>query len=1163
MRLMRRCEQELLSSGVSSQGLLCRILVVCGKASHSFQNVFLMLTLAVTNIVKLLCSTPYSLSKVRLLAMRLSGQRGPFQRDIFACPSYDIHFAELHPYQKQPHPKNFRLGFARPQIRSPVAQIQNFLCVPIFFCECHEAFRLPIDSVSVSIFLGDHVAAYRLSPSHGVRFGEADLPGPSQTISLTCTLANPTAVHGKADILLAMQSDLICLSETSATKAVQISTQRYLRTKGYASHWSAAAEPHQDLVQLREAVRGKAVGTSIHTTYPMRPVRLPHDITAETASRITAASVQFGELRILVIVLYGYVNSQPQAKKRTSDLLRTAIQISDSMSLPCMIFGDINHDVETLSPWRYLSSQGFRSAKMLYQEVNKVPMPCTYQDSSCNDQALFSPLLCPLIRNLRVRPPGDFSGHKPVQFELCIPADLPKKIRWRQPKPLHIFHPDTCVLAEHYLHSKPDFATHALGSDDLFHVWSQCVEQAFDSTLHHMHRQDPTSQPFDRLPAGHTGRCHHKPQKAQAWPSVLPTTWHGQYDSYQNTVSHGLRAKIKQLRRIQSLVYRLRKLALAPMAATPSRMHDLRLEWQAILKAPGFNPTFAQWIVATPELQYVPCEVPTLDYMLLLEQFLKLEVEAQDAQEAKLFRKSLKYQKWFDKKHGHLKQAFRQVRDSGLPPVTYYVTRTHQADVAVRQTLHGLWTLQAEQPLPLAIGQRCKFATHDVEICDVALGHVTVMPIDDPEVTVLQGALTWEDTELRPHSIASELETFWNGFWKRDSESELNDPEQWQAFAALLKKLPPLPACVVDDLNLDDWVRAIKHTKSASSAGICGWAPDDLKCLPDCCVQDLAVICHRYRTTHFPVWMLQARTVPFRKHAEQATPAMTRPITIMSLLYRIWGRVLTQQVAKHWSVHMSEAVIGFLPGRSAARAAWDLQWRLEQIAHIPNVPGLGGLTLDLIKAFNTLPRLPCRMAMIHAGISPDLALHWQCNMSQVQRHWQIQGSVIPSTYSSTGAPEGDSWSVLAMLAVGHCWAQHLSDLVQPSVYADNLGWSSHCPPMHAPAHDRSLHFMSVLKLQVDWSKTFMWGSHAPHRQAWQHLGSTPASHLAVVPILSSAADLGYQMHFRLCHDRTVPKKRHQAATAMLERLLHASDDLDNTARIIKCAVWPRACTLLV
>ena len=998
---------------------------------------------------------------------------------------------------------------------------------------------------------------FRLSPLHGQCIGQASNPGPVSSFSMKATLANPTAVHGKADVLLQLQSELICLSETSATKAVQCTTQKILRKHGYSSHWSAPAEAHQELLQQREPTRGKAVGTSIHSKFPLRAVRLPSDLTLDQQSRLTAATVQVGDLQIMVIAAYGFVSSQPQARRRTADLLQIIAKLQDSSPLPCMIFADFNHDLATLEPWHFLREQGYQSTSMLYESLTGAAMPPTFEDSTCHDQVLVSPLLCSLISRVHVRPPGDFHGHKPVQCCLTIPHNLPKRIIWRVPKPLHALRPDADILAQQYATHRVDFDQPVEDDQDMFHTWSTKVEQAVNSTLKVMHLADPMKQPFAELPRTHAGRCHRQPQKRQSWHKIMPTAWAGQYDTSQNCVSHSLRSKIRQLRRVQSLIFRVRKMERMPTAQTASTARDLELEWMAIVRAKGFQPTFAHWLTSIPEIQFVPAYTPDLAYLTLIEQFLRFEVESQDAAEAKHHRKIARYQQWYDRKHGHQAQAFRQAREPGLPPVTSLMS-TSTCPAVVINALSGLWTLRTEHAVSLGLGQTCSFAEAEVQVCDVDGLQITVMPLHVQFPPLTEGLLQWESLIQKPAQIACSLEEYWNQFWQRDDALQQTEPQMWADFQHMLQATPTMPACRIDALDVEHWLDAIRRIPSRSTAGICGWLPDDLKTLPKQAVEDLAKVCHRYQQQHFPMWLLQARTVPFRKSATAEAAKHTRPITILSLLYRVWSRVTTHQIAQHWRQHMPQSIIGFLPGRSAARAAWTLQWRLEQQAADHSAQGYGGLTLDLIKAFNTLPRIPCQLAMQHYGVPNTFVRFWKSNMDQVQRHWQIHAGLQPGSKSTTGAPEGDSWSVVAMLAMGAAWAFTMAMHVSPTVYADNFNWSSPSPQAHKHALQATTRYAAAASLQIDWSKTYVWGSHPAHRQAWKSLQQLEGSQIRDVALTGNAAELGYQMHYRLQHSREVPRKRHQAALKMLSRLERNNQDVDRSARVITAAVWPKA-----
>lgn len=99
-----------------------------------------------------------------------------------------------------------------------------------------------------------------------------------------------------------------------------------------------------------------------------------------------------------------------------------------------------------------------------------------------------------------------------------------------------------------------------------------------------------------------------------------------------------------------------------------------------------------------------------------------------------------------------------------------------------------------------------------------------------------------------------------------------------------------------------------------------------------------------------------------------------------------------------------------------------------------------GFTLDLIKAFNLLPRRVIYHLLVHHGAPPASVQFWFINLRRVTRRLQIRNAVGPAMTMTTGVPEGDSLSVCAMLVVSSAFYWTLqSPTIYPYAYADN--WS--------------------------------------------------------------------------------------------------------------------------
>ena len=141
---------------------------------------------------------------------------------------------------------------------------------------------------------------------------------------------------------------------------------------------------------------------------------------------------------------------------------------------------------------------------------------------------------------------------------------------------------------------------------------------------------------------------------------------------------------------------------------------------------------------------------------------------------------------------------------------------------------------------------------------------------------------------------------------------------------------------------------------------------------------------------------MKAITVPLGKHAQADNPAATRPITPLPVVYRLLAKVVCTQLLKQWNAIIPQEILGFMPGRHPHHYMLQLQFQLEQRLMQKQQIGAHwqGLTLDLVKCFNLLPRWPCRQAMIHYGIPVAWVDFWYQTLQHTERWWQLGPSIV-------------------------------------------------------------------------------------------------------------------------------------------------------------------------
>lgn len=128
-----------------------------------------------------------------------------------------------------------------------------------------------------------------------------------------------------------------------------------------------------------------------------------------------------------------------------------------------------------------------------------------------------------------------------------------------------------------------------------------------------------------------------------------------------------------------------------------------------------------------------------------------------------------------------------------------------------------------------------------------------------------------------------------------------------------------------------------------------------------------------------------------------------------------------------------------LPGRGVKDLAFLQKLAIEET--LVSDTHLRGFSLDLVKAFNTFPRLPLSITLQKMGVPSWTCTFWK-KMQVLVRHPQHNSSSGPATPSITGVPEGDGVSVIAMLGLSTYFFVKLSNQQTfPYAYADNWTFS--------------------------------------------------------------------------------------------------------------------------
>lgn len=287
---------------------------------------------------------------------------------------------------------------------------------------------------------------------------------------------------------------------------------------------------------------------------------------------------------------------------------------------------------------------------------------------------------------------------------------------------------------------------------------------------------------------------------------------------------------------------------------------------------------------------------------------------------------------------------------------------------------------------------------------------------------VLQGTLTAVDTfrqhrvAVTPQEIDQAFRQFWDPMWNREQQNEAVDIQCWQSFIHEFQicRIPNFQV-EIDMSNFEEWELAIRSLKDGKTPGFDGWFHEEIKLLPRRAIRDLINFFDSLLVTGLCENMLAAKTSLMAKIDLPASMEHGRPITVLPTLYRLYSKIVYQQVMRQWARVLPPGISGGIPARSVRDVAIAQALQVEK--SIAEGYDLCGSTMDLTKAFNLLPRAPVRYILERLGFPGVILDFWFSNLTRMTRSLAFAGTQGKTASATTGFAEGDCLSIIAMLSV--------------------------------------------------------------------------------------------------------------------------------------------------
>eukprot|EP00438_Fugacium_kawagutii_P005492 Skav227036 [mRNA] locus=scaffold72:165096:168941:+ [translate_table: standard] len=421
------------------------------------------------------------------------------------------------------------------------------------------------------------------------------------------------------------------------------------------------------------------------------------------------------------------------------------------------------------------------------------------------------------------------------------------------------------------------------------------------------------------------------------------------------------------------------------------------------------------------------------------------------------------------------------------------------------------------------------------------------------------GMLRQQSVACSPDEIFDEFDNFWSQYWLRDAYEEQFQDDTWQSLNDHIDncQLPNIP---IIDLGLDDphkWAHAIHTLKEGKAHGACGWRHEELRLLPFRCISDLCALFQPIFHVGLTQGMMMARTILLPKRNIVDNFNHVRPITILGVLHRLIGKIVFKAVSKTWIRHLPPCISGGLPGRGVKDIALHQKVSIEKRLMLDEP--IGGFSLDLQKAFNTFPRKPLIRLFSRLGVPAFLSVFWIQCLSLMQRFPQHRGRLGKATRSTTGIPEGDSLSVLGMLALSALFFfTVVRENIHPYTYADNWSWHTLACRPHFLAFQAMLNLVTLLRVLIDFAKSWQWATNKDWRKQFHHVHLFFPAESFVIPTLSSVKDLGEYMLYNKMPRLGFVKSKFAEAKKRIRQVKTLPCDIQTKCRLIQSSAWPVA-----
>ena len=951
---------------------------------------------------------------------------------------------------------------------------------------------------------------------HGCRVGEASNPGP-----WTLQLRNVVSA-AKAIQTFSFTADCHVWTETSATAITQERIAKQIRTaRGHVVSSFPAPKANPTAVGKPEAM-----GSLIIARQPARDLGLQWESAIYRTARIADTILQLGHCQIRVIAVYGYHSGTADSLSKNEFLLQQVFHMAGQFHMPTLITGDFNCDFQSLPVWEHAVARGFQDLALKQATLRMTSPDNTYRDTSRLDYIIANPLASRAFSFLEVDPQG-FRDHAIVtaHFDWNIP--LTTVNHWSMPSEVSQYEKFVDMLKNNPQSLGTPTIPSCSGTENKLPTPTDALLLSF-VTLFEKRLQSSHVVAYGKpLPSRFLGRCSGQLQTLPR--SQVYVCQH----TGQATDRHILALRLKSLNWVKEILHGFH---------LPHKSAHNVILWDKVCRSQGFKPSFQLWVLQQDVVSYFPLQWPSFEWFQLLHNGLCQEAKQWHQLVQKQQNKSWKAVMLHDWATGG------KIHASMVKPVPLGTLDSlmHEQRIAGR-----LLRVSKAQPAQLKLERDCTglvgATLHAGKKCwQICKVHRNFVELDKPaSVELLQKAFLVRNWCTKTKSVASQVQAYWNTFWNTDREPDVAIMHE------LIAALPQVPE-FSPNIGRQELDSAISALPLGKARGMDGFSNGELRLLSDVERDALCALFNTVTETgQWPQPLLQAFVVLLAKTTQPQTPKDARPITILPTLYRLYAKIQAKKVFQAILPWIPGDLYGSVPGRSSMDAAYELQSLLEEAMGLNQ--GLVGVSLDLSKAYNTIPRSFLRLLAARCGWPSQLIRCYDSFLAGLVRSFKLHDGLHAPTLSTVGVPEGCPLAVPTMIML--TWAVTVAAQKQGGrllSYVDN--WTSITKDVATamPVLNRIKWATDGLALLLNPEKTRAFAT-APHMRAQLRMQNLAGCALQVC---NNIQDLGVSFTASLHPTAATLQQRFEKNDIKLQRLQSMRWPVHRKFQVFQRVIWP-------